>query len=108
MVRPEHGRRTVQRSLDGLGALQPDRTAPERPALAHAEPGKELPSEGIVAGSLQVPPNGQPILFGADHPTTGGYPVLGVVGPAAQAAGAQARPGTRIKFVPLPLPQWSI
>jgi allophanate hydrolase subunit 2 len=71
------------------------------------EPKAELPSEGIAAGALQVPPNGQPILFGADHPTTGGYPVIGVVGPEAQAAAAQARPGTRIRFVPIPMPHWS-
>ncbi len=77
------------------------------PPLRHRDPGAELPSEGIVAGSLQVPADGQPVLFGADHPTTGGYPVIGVVGAAALAAAAQARPGTRIRFVPLPMPQWN-
>ncbi|HLU28248.1 MAG TPA: biotin-dependent carboxyltransferase family protein [Glycomyces sp.] len=77
------------------------------PPLRHANPEAELPSEGIVAGSLQVPADGQPILFGADHPTTGSYPVIGVVGAGALAAAAQARPGTRIRFVPLPMPQWN-
>jgi biotin-dependent carboxylase-like uncharacterized protein len=79
----------------------------EGPALQWKDPGAELPSEGITAGALQVPPDGQPILFGADHPTTGGYPVVGVVGPAAQAAAAQARPGTRIRFATIPLPHWN-
>ncbi|PRY60806.1 MULTISPECIES: biotin-dependent carboxyltransferase family protein [Glycomyces] len=79
----------------------------EGPALARTDASLELPSEGIAAGALQVPPNGQPILFGADHPTTGGYPVIGVVGPEAQAAAAQARPGSRIRFVPIPMPHWS-
>ena len=39
----------------------------------------ELPSEGTVAGAIQVPPEGLPVLFLADHPITGGYPVIGVV-----------------------------
>lgn len=39
----------------------------------------ELPSEGTVAGAIQVPVNGQPVLFLADHPLTGGYPVIGAV-----------------------------
>ncbi|THV37742.1 biotin-dependent carboxyltransferase family protein [Glycomyces buryatensis] len=79
----------------------------EGPPLQRVDPDAELESEGIVAGALQVPSNGQPILFGADHPTTGGYPVIGVVGPDSQAAAAQARPGTRIRFAPVPLPHWS-
>lgn len=39
----------------------------------------ELPSEATVVGSLQVPHSGQPVLFLADHPLTGGYPVIGVI-----------------------------
>ena len=39
----------------------------------------ELPSEGMVLGAVQVPADGQPLVFLADHPTTGGYPVIGVV-----------------------------
>ena len=41
----------------------------------------ELPSEGIVLGAVQLPPSGQPVVFLADHPTTGGYPVVAVVEP---------------------------
>src|SRR5690606_25195042 len=41
----------------------------------------ELASEGAVAGALQVPPSGLPVVFLADHPVTGGYPVIGVVVP---------------------------
>lgn len=41
----------------------------------------ELPSEGAVPGSVQVPPSGQPVLFLADHPQTGGYPVVGALRP---------------------------
>jgi biotin-dependent carboxylase-like uncharacterized protein len=59
----------------------------------------ELASEGLVRGAVQVPPSGQPVLFLADHPVTGGYPVVAVVPDAAVDAAAQARPGTRITFV---------
>ena len=58
----------------------------------------DLPSEGCVRGSIQVPPSGQPIIFLADHPVTGGYPVVGVVPPASCDAIAQARPGTPMRL----------
>ncbi|MFJ2958023.1 biotin-dependent carboxyltransferase family protein [Streptomyces sp. NPDC087270] len=60
----------------------------------------ELPSEGMVLGAVQVPPDGRPVVFLADHPTTGGYPVIGVVPAAALPAAAQARPGTPVRFTP--------
>ncbi|QNE28378.1 MULTISPECIES: biotin-dependent carboxyltransferase family protein [Streptomyces] len=70
------------------------------PALVRARAG-ELPSEGMVLGAVQVPPDGLPVVFLADHPVTGGYPVVGVVGPGpALDAAAQARPGTPVRFVP--------
>ena len=47
-------------------------------ALKRAIP-EELPSEGTTWGAIQVPPSGQPVLFLADHPLTGGYPVIGCV-----------------------------
>ncbi len=56
----------------------------------------ELPSEGMVLGAVQVPPNGQPVVFLNDHPTTGGYPVIGVVVRADLATCAQLRPGEEI------------
>jgi biotin-dependent carboxylase-like uncharacterized protein len=58
----------------------------------------ELASEGMVEGALQVPPDGHPILFLANHPTTGGYPVIAVVAGADLPLAAQARPGTRLRF----------
>jgi allophanate hydrolase subunit 2 len=58
----------------------------------------ELPSEGLVAGAVQVPPDGAPVLFLADHPVTGGYPVLAVVRTADLPAVAQLRPGDRCRF----------
>ncbi|MFD6938454.1 biotin-dependent carboxyltransferase family protein [Streptomyces goshikiensis] len=69
------------------------------PPLRRAR-GGELPSEGMVLGAVQVPPDGLPVVFLADHPVTGGYPVIGVIpeGPPLDAA-AQARPGTGVRFV---------
>ncbi|WRH26362.1 5-oxoprolinase/urea amidolyase family protein [Arthrobacter sp. JZ12] len=58
----------------------------------------ELPSEGVVAGALQVPPSGLPVLFLADHPVTGGYPVIGVVVPEDLPTAAQLRPGAAVRF----------
>lgn len=60
----------------------------------------ELPSEGLVPGALQVPPDGAPVLFLADHPVTGGYPVLAVVVTADLPAVAQLRPGDGLRFRP--------
>lgn len=60
----------------------------------------ELASEGMVHGAVQVPPSGQPIVFLADHPTTGGYPVVAVVEPADLWRCAQLRPGDEVRFTP--------
>ncbi len=56
----------------------------------------ELPSEGMVLGAVQVPPNGQPVVFLNDHPTTGGYPVIGVVLAEDLPLCAQLRPGEKV------------
>ncbi|MEO8969563.1 MAG: allophanate hydrolase subunit 2 family protein, partial [Solirubrobacteraceae bacterium] len=61
----------------------------------------ELRSEGIVPGAVQVPPAGQPIVLLADHPTTGGYPVLGVVAEGDLDRVAQLPPGGRLRFRPV-------
>jgi biotin-dependent carboxylase-like uncharacterized protein len=67
------------------------------PALTRAVAG-ELAPEGLVLGAIQVPADGQPLVFLADHPTTGGYPVVGVVHPDDLSAFAQARPGASVVF----------
>ncbi|WP_142063294.1 carboxyltransferase domain-containing protein [Pseudarthrobacter sp. B4EP4b] len=58
----------------------------------------ELASEGTVAGALQVPPEGQPVLFLADHPITGGYPVVAVVVDHQLDVAAQVPVGGRLRF----------
>jgi biotin-dependent carboxylase-like uncharacterized protein len=63
-----------------------------------ARRGGELASEGLVSGAIQALPDGNLVLFLADHPTTGGYPVIAVVDPACLPACAQARPGSIINF----------
>lgn len=67
------------------------------PALVRRRQG-ELPSEGMATGSVQVPPNGLPIIFLADHPTTGGYPVAAVLASGEIPRAAQLRPGQRVRF----------
>ncbi|MEV6754552.1 biotin-dependent carboxyltransferase family protein [Streptomyces sp. NPDC051214] len=71
----------------------------EGPSLEREFTG-ELPSEGMVLGAVQVPPDGRPVVFLADHPTTGGYPVIAVVRESDLAGAAQAVPGTPVRFVP--------
>ena len=64
----------------------------------------ELPSEATVSGALQVPPDGQPVLFMADHPVTGGYPVVAcVVGDQLDRA-AQVPVGASVRFRVVPGP----
>lgn len=58
----------------------------------------ELPSEGMVRGALQMPPSGTPVLFLADHPVTGGYPVIGYVLDDDVDRCGQLRPGQVLRF----------
>jgi len=58
----------------------------------------ELESEGMVLGAVQLPPDGRPVVFLADHPTTGGYPVVAVVDSADLWQCAQLRPGEAVSF----------
>ncbi|MFP7366413.1 biotin-dependent carboxyltransferase family protein [Corynebacterium callunae] len=65
--------------------------------LVRAQAG-ELKSEGMVRGSIQVPPGGHPVIFGPDHPVTGGYPVIAVLSAQASNLAAQLAPGDKIRF----------
>ncbi len=64
----------------------------------------ELASEGTVRGAVQVPPEGQPVLFLSDHPVTGGYPVIAVVVHADLDKAAQLPPGTTVRFAAAAFP----
>jgi allophanate hydrolase subunit 2 len=59
----------------------------------------EIPSEGMVRGAVQVPAGGEPVVFLADHPVTGGYPVVATVCDADVDRAAQVRPGQGVRFV---------
>ena len=67
------------------------------PPLVHAG-GGELPSEGLVIGAVQVPHDGRPVVFGPDHPVTGGYPVVAVLTADGVARAAQCRPGDHVRL----------
>ena len=88
------GHWTVGQDTDRVGARL---ERADGPALQQAC-ATELPTEGVALGSVQVPPGGQPVVFLADHPITGGYPVIAVVLDADIDLFAQARPGQRIRF----------
>ncbi len=66
-------------------------------ALERANHG-ELPSEATVRGALQVPASGQPVLFLADHPLTGGYPVIANVAGYHLDLAGQIPVGAKIRF----------
>jgi allophanate hydrolase subunit 2 len=59
----------------------------------------ELPSEGAVTGAIQVPPDGQPVLFLPDHPLTGGYPIIGALTDRSLDLAGQLAPGVRLRFI---------
>ena len=67
-------------------------------AIKHRDEDRQLPSEGAYRGAIQVPPSGEPVLFLADHPVTGGYPVVAVVVDADVDRAAQVRPGQGLRF----------
>lgn len=66
------------------------------PALPPAR--SELPSQGVLPGAVQVPPDGQPIILGWDGPVTGGYPVIAGVIAVDWPRLAQLRPGDAVRF----------
>lgn len=91
-----HGRWAISTDSDRIGA-RVDRVGADE--LLRRTDDTELPTEGVALGSIQVPPSGQPVVFLADHPITGGYPVVGVVADADIDRLGQARPGQHIRFV---------
>ncbi|HEX5122555.1 MAG TPA: biotin-dependent carboxyltransferase family protein [Rhodanobacteraceae bacterium] len=72
------------------------------PRLALSAP-IELVSEPLAAGTLQLPPGGQPIALMAEHPTIGGYPRIGHVAAVDIPLLAQRRPGDAVRFVEIDL-----
>ena len=68
------------------------------PLLRRRDDGAELLSEPTIRGAIEVPPDGRPIVFSADHPSTCGYPVVAVLDPHSADLAAQCRPGQPVTF----------
>jgi len=81
-------------------AVHSDRVAVRLAAAAglRREPGEVAPT-GLVRGAVQLPPSGLPLIFLADHPVTGGYPVVAVLRDAEVDRAAQLRPGQPVQLV---------
>ncbi|MDY6998359.1 MAG: biotin-dependent carboxyltransferase family protein [Actinomycetota bacterium] len=73
-------------------------TPQQAPRLRLRDPQRQLPSEGVGLGAIQVPPGGEPVIFLADHPVTGGYPVAGVLVDEDVDRAAQLRPGSEVRL----------
>jgi antagonist of KipI len=63
----------------------------------------EMISEGVVPGTLQLPPGGEPIVLMAEAPTTGGYPRIGQVASMDLPRLAQRKPGDSVRFAEISL-----
>lgn len=83
---------TVAQASDRIGVrLSGDPLPGARP--------QELASRGVLAGTVQVPSDGRPIVLLADHQPTGGYPVVAVVIAADRASLGQLSPGDAVAFL---------
>ncbi|MFZ9311650.1 MAG: biotin-dependent carboxyltransferase family protein [Arenimonas sp.] len=74
-------------------------------ALHPETPWPSLLSSGVAFGSIQLPPDGHPIILAADRQTTGGYPLLGTVASIAHSRLAQCRPRDHLRFEPIAAPE---
>ncbi|HEX5012833.1 MAG TPA: biotin-dependent carboxyltransferase family protein [Candidatus Limnocylindrales bacterium] len=84
----------VRPDSDRIGLrLEPTSDGPPLPASG------ELLTHGVVRGAVQLPPGGTPLVLLADHQTTGGYPIAGVVARADHPVLGQLRPGAAVRFV---------
>ena len=84
----------VEEASDRIGVrLRPEPDGP---------PGRgDLPSEATTVGTVQIPPDGRPVVLGVDHASLGGYPVAGVVIGADHGELGQCRPGDEVVFEPV-------
>ena len=94
-------------SVLGAGSWTPDTYAAAKAAQpSSGEPltlttTQERPREATVTGASQVPASGQPVLFLADHPLTGGYPVIACVAPHHLDRAGQIPVSAWVRFNPI-------
>lgn len=90
----------LDRFYDGTWKIssQSDRTGYRLDGDALVVPDRELISEPVRIGSIQAPPNGQPIVTMRDGPTVGGYPKIGMIDPRDLSWLVQCRPGQEVRF----------
>ena len=81
-----------------------NRTALRLEGRALPTGGAEVAPVGLVRGAVQLPPAGRPVLMLADHPVTGGYPVVAVVLDDDTDLAGQLRPGDAVRFTAGPAP----
>ena len=67
------------------------------PVLQQQKP-RELLSEAVTFGTIQVPADGHPIILMADRPTTGGYAKIAQVIAVDLPVLAQMKPGSKVRF----------
>lgn len=71
--------------------------------------GREMTSEGIADGAIQVPPSGQPVILFCDQRTTGGYPKIANVARADLWKIGQLRPGQKLRLAEIPMEEsWAL
>ena len=84
--------------MEARGRATSPTAPPHRPRGAPWCEELELPSDGVVRGAVQLPADGRPVAFLADHPVTGGYPVVAVLTPTATDLLAQLVPGQQVRL----------
>lgn len=89
---------TVSREADRMGVRL------DGPTIEHAK-GFNIPSDGIVTGSIQVPGSGLPIVLLADRQTTGGYPKIAAVASSDLPRLGRMRPGATLRFAAIDVPE---
>lgn len=88
---------TVSKEADRMGLRLAE-------SLPFADRVPAILSQAVMFGAVQLPPDGKPIILGADRQTTGGYPLLGVVAGIDHRRVAQLRSGDRLQFKLLDVP----
>ncbi|MBK7170118.1 MAG: biotin-dependent carboxyltransferase family protein [Gammaproteobacteria bacterium] len=82
---------TVSKDADRMGLRLGE-------SLPSADRVPAILSQAVMFGAVQLPPDGKPIILGADRQTTGGYPLLGVVAGVDHRGVAQLRSGDCLRF----------